>query len=181
MNVQPTGIPGVLILEPRVFGDHRGFFFESFNLRTWREKTGLNTTFVQENHSRSAQHVLRGLHYQIKQAQGKLVRVVAGEDFDVAVDLRRSSSTFGQWTGVHLSAENKRQFWIPEGFGHGFVVLSEAAEFLYHTTDYYAPEHERSIVWNDPDLAIAWPIEGDPLLSAKDAAAPSFKAAEVFA
>lgn len=180
MNVMPTDIPGVLILEPRVFGDHRGFFFESFNLRTWREKTGLNTTFVQENHSRSAQHVLRGLHYQIKQAQGKLVRVVAGEVFDVAVDLRRSSPTFGQWTGVHLSAENKRQFWIPEGFGHGFVVLSEAAEFLYHTTDYYAPEHERSIVWNDPDLAIAWPIEGEPLLSAKDAAAPSFKAAEVF-
>ena len=181
MNVMPTDIPGVLILEPRVFGDHRGFFFESFNLRTWREKTGLNTTFVQENHSRSAQHVLRGLHYQIKQAQGKLVRVVAGEVFDVAVDLRRSSSTFGQWTGVHLSAENKRQFWIPEGFGHGFVVLSEAAEFLYHTTDYYAPEHERSIVWNDPDLAITWPIAGEPLLSAKDAAAPSFKAAEVFA
>ena len=180
MNVMPTDIPGVLILEPRVFGDHRGFFFESFNLRTWREKTGLNTTFVQENHSRSAQHVLRGLHYQIKQAQGKLVRVVAGEVFDVAVDLRRSSPTFGQWTGVHLSAENKRQFWIPEGFGHGFVVLSEAAEFLYHTTDYYAPEHERAIVWNDPDLAIAWPIEGEPLLSAKDAAAPSFKAAEVF-
>lgn len=181
MNVLPTDIPGVLILEPRVFGDHRGFFFESFNLRAWREKTGLNTTFVQENHSRSAQHVLRGLHYQIKQAQGKLVRVVVGEVFDVAVDLRRSSSTFGQWTGVHLSAENKRQFWIPEGFGHGFVVLSEAAEFLYHTTDYYAPEHERSIVWNDPDLAITWPIAGEPLLSAKDAAAPSFKAAEVFA
>lgn len=181
MNVLTTDIPGVLILEPKVFGDHRGFFFESFNLRTWREKTGLDTTFVQENHSRSAQHVLRGLHYQIKQAQGKLVRVVAGEVYDVAVDLRRSSPTFGQWTGVHLSAENKRQFWIPEGFGHGFAVLSEAAEFLYHTTDYYAPEHERSIIWNDPDLAIAWPIAGEPLLSAKDAAAPSFKAAEVFA
>lgn len=181
MNVLTTDIPGVLILEPKVFGDHRGFFFESFNLRTWREKTGLDTTFVQENHSRSAQHVLRGLHYQIKQAQGKLVRVVAGEVYDVAVDLRRSSPTFGQWTGVHLSAENKRQFWIPEGFGHGFTVLSEAAEFLYHTTDYYAPEHERSIIWNDPDLAIAWPIVGEPLLSAKDAAAPSFKAAEVFA
>ena len=181
MNVLPTDIPGVLILEPRVFGDHRGFFFESFNLRTWREKTGLATTFVQENHSRSAQHVLRGLHYQIKQAQGKLVRVVAGEVFDVAVDLRRSSPTFGQWAGVHLSAENKRQFWIPEGFGHGFLVLSEAAEFLYHTTDYYAPEHERSIVWNDPDLAITWPIAGEPLLSVKDAAAPPFKAAEVFA
>ena len=180
MNVLQTDIPGVLILEPRVFGDERGFFFESFNLRQWREKTGLQTDFVQENHSRSTRNVLRGLHYQIKQPQGKLVRVISGAVYDVAVDLRRSSATFGRWTGVHLSAENKRQFWVPEGFGHGFVVLSESAEFLYLTTDYYAPEHERAIVWNDPDLAIAWPVDGEPLLSQKDAQAASFRAAEVY-
>ena len=180
MKVVRTDIPGVLIIEPKVFGDARGFFFESLNLRRWREATGLDSEFVQENHSRSTRHVLRGLHYQIRQPQGKLVRVIIGEVFDVAVDLRRGSPTFGRWTGVHLTAENKRQFWVPPGFGHGFVVLSEAAEFLYLTTDYYAPEHERAIIWNDPDLAIAWPIEAAPLLSPKDAEAPRFKDAEVY-
>ena len=180
MKIERTAIPEVLIIEPRVFGDERGFFFESFNERAWQEATGLNTKFVQENHSRSMKGVLRGLHYQIQQAQGKLVRVVVGEVFDVAVDLRRSSPTFGQWVGVHLSAENKRQFWVPEGFGHGFVVLSEAAEFLYLTTDYYAPEHERAITWNDPDLAISWPVDQAPILSAKDKRAPAFKQAEVY-
>ncbi len=181
MKVVATAIPGVLIIEPKVFGDERGFFFESFNLRRWREATGLDTEFVQENHSRSSRHVLRGLHYQIRQPQGKLVRVIAGEVFDVAVDLRRNSPAFGRWTGIRLSAENKRQFWVPPGFGHGFVVLSEMAEFLYLTTDYYAPEHERAIIWNDPDLAITWPIEDAPLLSKKDAEAPRFKEAEVYA
>ena len=180
MKIERTAIPEVLIIEPRVFGDERGFFFESFNERAWQEATGLNTKFVQENHSRSMKGVLRGLHYQIQQAQGKLVRVVGGEVFDVAVDLRRSSPTFGQWVGVHLSAENKRQFWVPEGFGHGFVVLSETAEFLYLTTDYYAPEHERAITWNDPDLAISWPVDQAPILSAKDKLAPAFKQAEVY-
>ncbi len=180
MKVETTAIPGVLILEHWVFGVVGGFFFESFNQRTWQESTGLDTVFVQENHSRSGRNVLRGLHYQIQQAQGKLVRVIAGEVFDVAVDLRRSSPTFGQWTGVHLSAENKRQFWVPEGFAHGFVVLSEVAEFLYLTTNYYAPEHERAIIWNDPDLAIAWPCTGEPLLSPKDRQAPGFQQAEVY-
>ena len=180
MNVLKTDIPEVLIIEPRVFGDERGFFFESFNAQRWRDATGLNSIFVQENHSRSARHVLRGLHYQIRQPQGKLVRVIVGEVFDVAVDLRRSSPTFGQWSGVRLSAENKLQFWVPEGFGHGFVVLSEVAEFLYLTTDYYAPEHERAIAWNDPDLAIHWPIDGAPLLSKKDTEAVSFKTAETY-
>ena len=180
MKVLATEIPGVLIIEPRVFGDERGFFFESFNLRRWREQTGLATEFVQENHSRSTRGVLRGLHYQIEQAQGKLVRVISGEVFDVAVDLRRGSATFGKWVGVYLSAENKKQFWIPEGFGHGFVVLSPAAEFLYLATDYYAPEHERAIIWNDTDLAIDWPISGEPILSAKDQAAPSFREAELY-
>lgn len=180
MRVEETKIPGVLVLEPWVFGDERGFFFESFNQRRWREVTGLDTVFVQENHSCSLKNVLRGLHYQIRQAQGKLVRVIVGEVFDVAIDLRKSSPFFGRWTGVHLSAENKKQFWIPPGFGHGFVVLSEVAEFLYLTTDYYAPEHERAIIWNDPDLAIAWPFDGVPLLSAKDQAAPAFRDAEVY-
>ena len=180
MKIERTAIPEVLIIEPREMGDERVFFFESFNERAWQEATGLNTKFVQENHSRSMKGVLRGLHYQIQQAQGKLVRVVVGEVFDVAVDLRRSSPTFGQWVGVHLSAENKRQFWVPEGFGHGFVVLSEAAEFLYLTTDYYAPEHERAITWNDPDLAISWPVDQAPILSAKDKLAPAFKQAEVY-
>jgi len=181
MNIIPTKIPDALIIEPRVFGDERGFFFESFNERTWQDKTGLSTRFVQHNHSRSARNVLRGLHYQIRQPQGKLVRVISGEVFDVAVDIRRSSPTFGQWVGVHLSAENKRQFWVPEGFAHGFVVLSESADFLYLTTSFYAPEYERAIAWNDPDLNIEWPLNNTPVLSDKDLQAPLFKDAEVFA
>lgn len=182
MNVIRTDIADVLILEPKVFGDSRGFFFESFNERTFRELTGVATHFVQDNHSRSARGVLRGLHYQIVQPQGKLVRCTAGEVFDVAVDIRRSSPTFGKWVGAHLSAENKRQLWVPPGLAHGFLVLSDYAEFLYKTTDYYAPQHERCIVWNDPDLAIEWPkLAGlEPLLSAKDAAGFSLSASEVF-
>lgn len=180
MQVVTTALPDVLILEPKVFGDERGFFFESFNARRFAEATGLHREFVQDNHSRSAKGVLRGLHYQVQQAQGKLVRVTAGEVFDVAVDLRRSSPTFGQWVGVHLSAENKRQLWVPEGFAHGFVVLSEFAEFLYKTTDYYAPEHERSIRWDDPTLAIDWPLKDAPQLSAKDQAGLNFQDAPVF-
>jgi dTDP-4-dehydrorhamnose 3,5-epimerase len=180
VNVVTTEIPGILILEPRVFGDERGFFFESFNERVFAEKTGLKRRFVQDNHSRSARHVLRGLHYQIRQPQGKLVRVAAGEVFDVAVDLRRASPTFGKWAGFVLSAENKRMMWIPEGFAHGFLVLSEYAEFLYKTTDYYAPEHERTIVWNDPDIAIRWPATSDPVLAAKDRAGKRLTEAEVF-
>jgi dTDP-4-dehydrorhamnose 3,5-epimerase len=175
MNIIQTAIPDVLIIEPKVFGDERGFFFESYNERQWEEKTGLRTRFVQDNHSRSAKGVLRGLHYQIRQPQGKLVRCVVGEVFDVAVDLRRSSPTFGKWSGALLSAENKRQMWVPEGFAHGFLVLSDAAEFLYKTTDYYAPENERGIVWNDPEMGIDWPIEGEPVLSKKDAEAAPFK------
>ncbi len=181
MKISTTTIPEVLLIEPQVFGDERGFFFESFNKRRWKQKTGLSTEFVQENHSRSGKNVLRGLHYQIQQPQGKLVRVIVGEVFDVAVDIRRSSPTLGSWTGALLSAENKHQFWIPEGFAHGFVVLSEAAEFIYMTTDYYAPEHERAIRWDDPRLAIDWPIKGEPLLSAKDREAPLFNDAELFA
>ena len=180
MNIIATEIPDVLIVEPRVFGDERGFFFESFNQRSWEELTGLKSTFVQDNHSRSARNVLRGLHYQIRHPQGKLVRVSLGEVFDVAVDLRKSSPTFGRWVGVVLSAENKRQLWVPEGFAHGFLVLSETAEFLYKTTDYWAMEYERSIVWNDPDLAIEWPLDGEPVLAKKDAEGKSFKAAEYF-
>lgn len=180
MNIFPTAIPEVLIIEPKVFGDERGFFFESYNQRKWRELTGLDTAFVQDNHSRSVRGVLRGLHYQIKHAQGKLVRVVAGEVYDVAVDLRRSSPTFGRWVGACLSAENKRQFWVPEGFAHGFLVLSETAEFLYKATDYYAPEYERSIIWNDPDLAVDWPLEEPPTLSQKDTAAPALRDADVY-
>jgi dTDP-4-dehydrorhamnose 3,5-epimerase len=182
MQVVQTAIPDLLIIEPKVFGDARGFFFESFNQRSFEALTGRACQFVQDNHSRSARHVLRGLHYQIQQPQGKLVRVVSGEVYDVAVDIRRSSPTFGQWVGVHLSAENKKMFWIPEGFAHGFVVLSESAEFLYKTTDYWAPEYERSIVWNDPDLAIDWPLNGAvPTLSAKDQSGKLFREAEVFA
>ncbi|RUM35151.1 MAG: dTDP-4-dehydrorhamnose 3,5-epimerase [Desulfobulbus sp.] len=180
MNVEKTAISDVLIIEPMVYGDERGFFFESFNQQRWQDETGLETRFVQQNHSRSVKNVLRGLHYQIKQPQGKLVRVVLGEVFDVAVDLRSSSPTFGKWVGTHLTAENKKQFWVPEGFAHGFLVLSEVAEFLYLTTDYYAPEHERAIIWNDPDLGIAWPLEGEPGLSEKDRKAGSFTNAEVF-
>lgn len=169
MKAIATAIPDVMILEPRVFGDSRGFFFESYNAQTFQEVTGVAPQFVQDNHSRSAKGVLRGLHYQLLQPQGKLVRVVAGEVFDVAVDIRPDSKTFGQWVGVHLSADNKRQLWIPPGLAHGFLVLSDSAEFLYKTTDYYAPQHERCIIWNDPMLAIAWPLEGEPILSAKDA------------
>jgi dTDP-4-dehydrorhamnose 3,5-epimerase len=180
MIVETTPIPDVLIIEPTVFGDERGFFFESFNQQRWQEQTGLDTRFVQQNHSRSSKNVLRGLHYQIQQPQGKLVRVVIGEVFDVAVDIRSASPTFGQWVGAHLTAENKKQFWVPEGFAHGFLVLSEVAEFLYLTTDYYAPEHERAIIWNDPELNIDWPLEGPPNLSAKDREAGTFKNADFF-
>lgn len=181
MKVHQTEIPGVLIIEPRVFGDERGFFMESFNQRDWEAMTGLKTVFVQDNHSASTRGVLRGLHYQLPPAdQGKLVRCVVGEVFDVAVDIRKSSSTFGKWTGVSLSAYNKKQFWIPEGFAHGFLVLSETAEVLYKTNHYYAPEYERTIRWNDPRLAIAWPADLQPQLSDKDAAAPLFKDADCF-
>lgn len=174
MIIKKTEIPDLLILEPNVFGDDRGFFYESFNQKTWQELTGLETVFVQDNHSRSSKGVLRGLHYQIQQPQGKLVRCTVGEVFDVAVDIRPESKTFGKWFGVFLSAENKRQFWVPEGFAHGFMVLSENAEFLYKTTDYYAPEYERSILWNDQSLAINWPLDIEPILSDKDANAPLF-------
>jgi dTDP-4-dehydrorhamnose 3,5-epimerase len=181
MQVTNTPLEGLLLLEPKVFGDTRGFFFESFNARVFAEATGLRTNFVQDNHSRSAQHVLRGLHYQIRQPQGKLVRVTAGEVFDVAVDIRRNSPTFGQWYGHRLSADNKRQLWIPPGFAHGFLVLSDFAECMYKATDYWAPEHERCIAWDDPDLAIDWPLAGmTPQLSAKDAQGLAFRAAEVF-
>jgi dTDP-4-dehydrorhamnose 3,5-epimerase len=181
MQVQATSIPGVLIFEPKVFGDDRGFFYESFNERRFTELSGVSSSFVQDNHSKSARNVLRGLHYQIQQPQGKLVRVVAGEVFDVAVDIRKSSATFGQWVGVVLSAENKRQLWVPPGFAHGFVVTSESAEFLYKTTDYWAPEHERSILWNDPAIGIKWPMQGAPLLSGKDQIGKLLADAEVFA
>jgi dTDP-4-dehydrorhamnose 3,5-epimerase len=182
MNLKaiPTSLPEVLILEPKVFGDDRGFFFESFNARAFDEATGLNRTFVQDNHSRSARNVLRGLHYQIQRPQGKLVRVVSGAVFDVAVDMRRSSPNFGKWVGVELSAENKRQLWVPEGFAHGFVVTSESAEFLNKTTDYWFPEHERSLLWNDPEIGITWPLNGTPILAAKDAAAATLAAADTF-
>jgi len=181
MKVIPCAIADVLLIEPQVFGDDRGFFFESFNQRVFREASGLMVDFVQDNHSKSARHVLRGLHYQVKHPQGKLVRVVAGEVFDVAVDIRRSSPTFGRWVGEVLSADNKKQLWLPPGMAHGFLVLSESAEFLYKTTDYWAPEHERCIAWNDPTLAIAWPaLDGAPLLSAKDANGQWFVEAEVF-
>lgn len=182
MKVIATALPEVLILEPQVFGDERGFFYESFNARRFAEATGVSRDFVQDNHSRSARGVLRGLHYQLQQAQGKLVRVSAGEVYDVAVDVRRSSPNFGQWVGVHLSAENKRQLWVPEGFAHGFLVLSEYAEFLYKTTDYYAPAHERCIRWDDASLAIDWPLDGlTPQLSAKDQQGLSLQDAETFA
>jgi len=181
MKVTRTAIPDVMLIEPKVFGDTRGFFFESFNARAFAEATGVSSQFVQDNHSRSAHGVLRGLHYQIQQPQGKLVRVVVGEVFDVAVDLRRSSSTFGKWVGAVLSAENRAQFWVPSGFAHGFVVTSPTAEFLYKTTDYYAPEHEQSIAWNDPFLNIAWPDLGAPLqVSAKDAAGVQWANARFF-
>lgn len=180
MQIVETTIPDVKIIEPKVFGDQRGFFFESFNERQWRELTGLDVRFVQHNHSKSGANVLRGLHYQIQNPQGKLVRVVAGEVFDVAVDIRRSSPTFGHWFGTILSAENKRQMWVPAGFAHGFCVTSEAAEFLYLTTDYWMPEYERCIAWNDPDLAINWQLSGEPLVSAKDLLGTPFKDAETY-
>jgi dTDP-4-dehydrorhamnose 3,5-epimerase len=183
LKITETALPGAVLIEPRVFGDARGFFYESYNQQALTEALGQDLHFVQDNHSRSARGVLRGIHYQIQQAQGKLVRVVSGEVFDVAVDLRRSSAYFGRWVGVHLSADNKRQFWVPPGFGHAFLVLSESAEFLYKTTDYYAPEHERSLLWNDSELGIEWPqIEGmsEPLLSAKDRAAAPLSQAETY-
>jgi dTDP-4-dehydrorhamnose 3,5-epimerase len=180
VNIVTTAIADVLILEPKVFGDERGFFFESFNQRRFNELTGTDLQFVQDNHSRSAKNVLRGLHYQIQQPQGKLVRVVQGSVYDVAVDIRRSSATFGQHVGVELSAENKRMLWVPPGFAHGFVVLSETAEFLYKTTDYWAPEFERSIAWNDPSLDIKWPVQQQPSLSEKDLKATLFAQAKIF-
>jgi len=181
MQVTPQAIPDVLLIEPKVFGDARGFFFESFNQRAFNEATGTNHQFVQDNHSRSAKGVLRGLHYQIRQPQGKLVRVVSGAVFDVAVDIRKSSPTFGRWVGVELSADNHRQLWVPPGFAHGFVVLSDSANFLYKTTDYYAPENERCIAWNDPALGIDWRFDDVPSLSVKDAQGLWLAAAEVFA
>ncbi|MCA2619204.1 MULTISPECIES: dTDP-4-dehydrorhamnose 3,5-epimerase [unclassified Microcystis] len=180
MKVIPTEIPDVLIIEPQVYGDDRGFFLESFNQKDFREKAGVNTTFVQDNHSMSLKNVLRGLHYQISNPQGKLVRVVSGSVFDVAVDARKSSPTFGQWVGCVLSAENKRIFWVPEGFAHGFLVLSDRAEFLYKTTNYYYPQYEKTIAWNDADLGIDWPLETPPILSPKDQAGQPFKSVEVF-
>lgn len=181
MNVIACDIPDVLILEPRVFGDERGFFYESFNAKAFGDATGMrHLKFVQDNHSRSARNVLRGLHYQIENAQGKLVRVTSGEVLDIAVDIRRSSPTFGHWVGVRLSAENFRQLWVPPGFAHGFVVLSDYAEFLYKTTDYYTPAAERCIRWDDPDLAIDWELEGAPQLSAKDQNGVAFKEADLF-
>lgn len=180
MHVIPTAIPDVLIIEPKVFGDARGFFYESFNQRAFNEATGLDVQFVQDNHSRSAKGVLRGLHYQIEHSQGKLVRVVQGAVFDVAVDIRKASPTFGKWVGVELSAENFRQFWVPPGFAHGFLVLSESADFLYKTTDYYYPEHERAIRWDDPAIGINWPLSALPTLSSKDGSAADLHQAAVF-
>ena len=180
MKVTQGALPEVLVLEPRVFGDERGFFLESYNQREFREATGIDANFVQDNHSGSARNVLRGLHYQMKQAQGKLVRVVAGEVFEVAVDLRRSSPRYGRWMGLHVSAENKRMLWIPAGFAHGFLALSEFAEVLYKATDYYAPEHERCVLWNDPDIGVDWPLTGVPLVSDKDSRGVALKLAEAF-
>ena len=180
MKATRLSIPDVILFEPKVFGDDRGFFFESFNNRVFEQATGLKRSFVQDNHSRSAKNVLRGLHYQIQHPQGKLVRVTEGEVFDVAVDIRKSSPTYGKWVGEMLSSENKKMMWVPEGFAHGFVVISDVAEFLYKTTDYWYLEHERSIVWNDPGIGIQWPIAGAPILAAKDAAAKLLHDAEYF-
>ncbi|MCT7949175.1 dTDP-4-dehydrorhamnose 3,5-epimerase [Ancylothrix sp. C2] len=181
MNIIQTEIPEVLIIEPKVFADPRGFFLESFNRRIFAEKTGLDCDFVQDNHSRSSKNILRGLHYQIQQPQGKLVRVVVGEIFDIAVDIRKNSPTFGKWVGYYLSAENHRQLWIPAGFAHGFLAVSEIAEVLYKTTEYYAPQYDRCILWNDPDIGINWPLNGEtPILSAKDQAGIPLKNAETF-
>ena len=180
MKVTPTAIPDVLIIEPKVFGDERGFFFESFNQQAFNTATSLDVMFVQDNHSRSAKGVLRGLHYQLQQPQGKLVRVVRGAVFDVAVDIRKSSPTFGKWVGVELTEQNHQQLWVPAGFAHGFVVLSDSADFLYKTTDYYAPSHEHCIVWNDTTLNVQWPLQEAPLISGKDVLGSTFMAAEVF-
>ncbi len=180
MRVAQTAISGVLLIEPRVFADERGFFFESFNARAFAQATGIDAKFAQDNHSRSVKNTLRGLHYQIRQAQGKLVRVVAGDTFDVAVDLRRKSPSFGKWVGNRLSAENKRMLWIPAGFAHGFLVLSESADLLYKTTDYWAPQYERTLLWNDPEIGIAWPLAGAPILTAKDGAGKRLSEAEVY-
>ncbi|CCM78519.1 dTDP-4-dehydrorhamnose 3,5-epimerase [Rhizobium mesoamericanum] len=180
MKAKSLAIVDVLLIEPTVYGDDRGFFFESFNQAQFKAVVGRDVSFVQDNHSKSARGVLRGLHYQIKQPQGKLVRVVEGEVFDVAVDLRKGSPTFGKWVGEILSADNKRQLWIPAGFAHGFLVLSETAQFLYKTTDFYSPENERAIIWNDPTLSIHWPLDTMPILSGKDAVAPALRDAEVF-
>lgn len=180
MKVTPTSMPEVLVFEPTVFGDDRGFFYESYNARQFSQMTGLSVNFVQDNHSRSAKNVLRGLHYQIRQPQGKLVRVISGAIFDVVVDIRASSPFFGRWVGVELSAENRRQLWVPPGFAHGFVVTSDNAECLYKTTDYWSPEHERSILWNDPALAIEWPLSGTPMLSGKDSQGRLLADAELF-
>ena len=180
MKVVRTALSGVVVLEPRVFGDARGFFFESWNRRAFAEAIGGDVDFVQDNHSASERNVLRGLHYQVRQPQGKLVRVIAGEVYDVAVDLRRSSPTFGRWTAERLSADNRRVMWVPAGFAHGFLVTSERAEFLYKTTDYYAPEHERSLLWNDPALGIEWPLAGAPLLKPRDAAGTPLAEAETY-
>ncbi|GJH02895.1 dTDP-4-dehydrorhamnose 3,5-epimerase [Paraburkholderia terrae] len=181
ISVTATALPEVKIIEPKVFGDARGYFYESFNAHEFAESVEADVEFVQDNHSRSAKGVLRGLHYQIEHAQGKLVRVVEGEVFDVAVDIRKSSPNFGKWVGVVLSTENHRQLWVPPGFAHGFVVLSESAQFLYKTTDYWYQAHERSIVWNDPDIGIEWPIDFEPIMAAKDAAGKRLAEAEVFA
>jgi len=181
MQIIKTEIPDAMIFEPKVFGDDRGFFFESFNQKVFENAIGRKVDFIQDNHSKSTKGVLRGLHYQLPPyAQAKLVRCVVGEVFDIAVDIRKSSSTFGKWVGVHLSAENKRQFWIPEGFAHGFLVLSDTAEFVYKTTNYYSPSHDRSILWNDPDINIIWPLESAPLLSSKDEAAQLLSNADLF-
>lgn len=180
MNITPTAIPDVFVIEPKVFGDERGFFFESFNHAKFEAAIGRQVKFVQDNHSKSAKNVLRGLHYQIQQTQGKLVRVVQGEVFDVTVDIRKDSPTFGRWVGEVLSADNNKQIWVPEGFAHGFLVLSDAAEFLYKTTDYYAPEFECSIIWNDSDIAIKWPLDVEPTLSVKDQQAKTLATAEQF-
>ena len=181
MKAIPTAIPEVLVIEPAVFGDARGFFYESWNQQAFDRAVGREVRFVQDNHSASTRGVLRGLHYQVKSVQGKLVRVIEGEVYDVAVDIRRSSPTFGRWVGERLSAANKRMLWVPEGFAHGFVTLSETAQFLYKATDYYAPEHERTLLWNDPALGISWPLEGEPLLKPKDAAGAPLARAETFA
>lgn len=180
MKATPLSISDVILFEPKIFGDARGFFFESFNLQQFEHAVGRSVNFVQDNHSRSSKGVLRGLHYQILQPQGKLVRVVAGEVYDVVVDLRKNSSSFGKWLGVYLSAENKRQLWVPEGFAHGFYVVSDSAEFLYKTSDYYAPQHERCIRWNDADLAIDWKLDGSPSLSKKDQEGQAFRDADVY-